>query len=200
MIENVNSLSYNNVQEMIERRGESVADEHNVEQLLEYAVKIGERKYDEERAKEEALISQASQMQTVFSIVTAVLYTVAAILADHRGNIPNLLFIISIPVITFTMGVSLVLSSIVHWRYKTKALPDLSELRKDTFESEQWKLLTNRMAQLKQYYQLLQTVQSEMCRLNNIRVKLIVGSIICFWVSAAEAFIAGIIALRFIIC
>ena len=65
-------------------------EEQGMVDLLEYALKIGERKYDEERDREDALISQASQMQTVFSIVTAVLLGAAAIFADHRGNIPTL--------------------------------------------------------------------------------------------------------------
>lgn len=41
-------------------------EEQGMVDLLEYALKIGERKYDEERDREDALISQASQMQTVF--------------------------------------------------------------------------------------------------------------------------------------
>ena len=61
-------------------------EEQGMVDLLEYALKIGERKYDEERDREDALISQASQMQTVFSIVTAVLLGAAAIFADHRGT------------------------------------------------------------------------------------------------------------------
>ena len=105
-------------------------EEQGMVDLLEYALKIGERKYDEERDREDALISQASQMQTVFSIVTAVLLGAAAIFADHRGNIPTLFFIISISIIIATIGASLVLSSIVQWRFKTQVLPDLSELRK----------------------------------------------------------------------
>ena len=173
-------------------------NESGMEALLEYALEIGERKYDEERAREEALISQASQMQTVFSIVTAVLFAVAAILADHRGGIPILFFKISIPVITATIGASLVLSSVVHWRFKTKALPDLSELRKYTFESPNWEILTGKtgkIAQQKQYYQLLQDVQTEKCKLNDRRVKLTIASIICFWASIGESIVAIIIGL-----
>ena len=112
-------------------------EEQGMVDLLEYALKIGERKYDEERDREDALISQASQMQTAFSIVTAVLLGAAAIFADHRGNIPTLFFIISISIIIATIGASLVLSSIVQWRFKTQVLPDLSELRKYTFESDE---------------------------------------------------------------
>ena len=51
-------------------------NEPGMDELLEHAVKIGERKYEETPAREEALISPASQMQTVSSIVTAVLFTV----------------------------------------------------------------------------------------------------------------------------
>ena len=40
-------------------------EEQGMVDLLEYALKIGECKYDEERDREDALISQAkSQMQT----------------------------------------------------------------------------------------------------------------------------------------
>lgn len=184
---------------LIGRWGETMADPQTIESLFEHAVKIGERKYDEEIAKEEALISQASQMQTVFSIVTAVLFAVATILVDHRGNIPKLFFIISITAITLTIGACLVLASFVHWRYKTNALPDLSELRKYTFESDEWESLTNKTAQLKQYYNLLQEVQAEKCRLNNKRVKLIIASIICFWISVAESFVSGVIAVILVI-
>lgn len=173
-------------------------EEQGMVDLLEYALKIGERKYDEERDREDALISQASQMQTVFSIVTAVLLGAAAIFADHRGNIPTLFFIISISIIIATIGASLVLSSIVQWRFKTQVLPDLSELRKYTFESEEWESITGKTAQQKQYYQLLQDVQTEKCRLNDRRVRLIIASIICFWASIAESVIAFIIGLYLI--
>ena len=173
-------------------------EEEGMEALLEHALRIAERKYDEERAREEALITQASQMQTVFSIVTAVLLGGASIFADHRGNIPTLFFIISISVITATIGASLVLSSIVQWRFKTNALPDLSVLRKYTFESEKWESITSKIAQQKQYYDLLQDVQSAKCKLNDKRVRLTVASIICFWVSIAESVAAFIIGLCFI--
>ena len=137
-------------------------------------------------------------MQTVFSIVTAVLLGAAAIFADHRGNIPTLFFIISISIIIATIGASLVLSSIVQWRFKTQVLPDLSELRKYTFESDEWESITGKTAQQKQYYQLLQDVQTEKCRLNDRRVRLIIASIICFWASIAESVIAFIIGLYLI--
>ena len=141
-------------------------EEQGMVDLLEYALKIGERKYDEERDREDALISQASQMQTVFSIAT--------------------------------IGASLVLSSIVQWRFKTQVLPDLSELRKYTFESDEWESITGKTAQQKQYYQLRQDVQTEKCRLNDRRVRLIIASIICFWASIAESVIAFIIGLYLI--
>lgn len=172
-----------------------MTDKEGMESLLDHAVKIAERKCDEERAREEALISQASQMQTVFSIVTAVLFAAAAILVDHRGNIPPLFFLIAIPLITATIGASLVLSSIVHWRFKTEALPDLSDLRKYTFESEHWDELTGKIAQQKQYYQLLQDVQAEQSKLNDRRIKLTMASTICFWVSIAESVAAFVVGL-----
>lgn len=166
-----------------------------MEELIEHTLKIAEIKYEEEKAREEALIAQASQMQTVFSIVTAVLLGVATILADHRGNIPTKFFIISFAIIIATISGSLVLSSIVHWRFKTKVLPDLSELRKYTFESDEWETLTDKIARQKQYYQLLQDAQEAKCRLNERRVKLTIASIICFWASIAESIAAFIIAI-----
>lgn len=90
------------------------------------------------------------------------------------------------------------LSSIVQWRFKTQVLPDLSELRKYTFESDEWESITGKTAQQKQYYQLLQDVQTEKCRLNDRRVRLIIASIICFWASIAESVIAFIIGLYLI--
>ena len=170
-------------------------EDQDMEGLMEHAVKIGERKYDEERAREEALIAQASQMQTVFSIVTVVLFGAAAIFADHRANIPTLFLIISIPVITTTIGASLVLSSIVQWRFKTTTLPDLSVLREYTFESKEWESITSKIAQQKQYYNLLQDVQTAKCKLNDKRVRLTIASIICFWASIAESVAAFIVGL-----
>lgn len=163
--------------------------------LYDFAVDLAEKKYAEEKEREESLIAQASQMQTVFSIVTGVLFVVLPICIEHRRNVPMKFFFISVAAISVTLLVSLILSSIVHWRYKTRVMPDVSTIEQVVLKGPDWQNIIKPEGRGKMYFDYLKVAQESKCKVNDRRVKLTIASIICFWCSIGEALISAIIAL-----
>ena len=178
-----------------EKRRESVQnDKTDAAVLYEFAVDLAEKKYTEEKEREESLIAQASQMQTVFSIVTGVLFVLLPICIEHRRNIPMKFFFISVAIVSVTLLASLILSSVVHWRYKTKVMPDVSTIEQIVLEGNDWQDILKPEGRGKMYFDYLKEAQESKCKVNDQRVKLIIASIICFWCSIGEALISAIIA------
>ena len=48
---------------------------------------LSELKYEAEEKREQNLIQQSSQMQTVFSFMTAAIFMAVPICIEHRGNL-----------------------------------------------------------------------------------------------------------------
>jgi len=66
-----------------------------LDEVLTFAKDHAKDALDEERRREDSIISQANSMQTVFAVVTAALFIVAQISYDYNGPFSyNYLFVI----------------------------------------------------------------------------------------------------------
>lgn len=140
-------------------------------------------KYDAEEKREQSLIQQSSQMQTVFSFLTAALFMATPICIEHRGVLPLRFFTLSISIITAFLLASLGLASIAQWRWKTKTFPDIKDMKAELLGSVDWRLLLVEYNRLNQWINLVAEVQNEKSKLNDRRVRLIMASMICFFLS-----------------
>lgn len=160
-----------------------------------YIKELADEKYASEVIQEANLIQQSSQMQTAFSFVTGAVFMAAPICIDNRGSVPLVFYMVSLSAITTCILVSLILASIAQWRWKRETFPDIDVIRSSVVDSTDWKKLTKEEYQLVQHVDLLAMVQKEKARLNERRVKLIMGSMIFFWISIACVVISFIVGL-----
>ena len=84
--------------------------------------------FSHELRREDAIIQQASQMQTAFSFVTAALFMVLPVVVENRGCLSYGFIIGAFASITFIMTLSLVFASIAQRRKKIKDYPNISSL------------------------------------------------------------------------
>lgn len=69
-------------------------------------------KYEAEEKREKNLIQQSSQMQTVFSFMTAAIFMAVPICIENRGPLSLNFFLVSISIIVLFLIASLVLASL----------------------------------------------------------------------------------------
>jgi len=160
-----------------------------------YIKELADEKYSAEERREDSLIQQSSQMQTIFSFITAAVFMAAPICLEYRGSLPLWFFLVSLSTITGCILVSLILASIAQWRWKTETFPDIEVLKNSIIGSDDWQKLTVEYNQLAQHIELLAKVQKEKSRLNDRRVKLIMGSMIFFWTSIVCVVISFVAAM-----
>ena len=163
-----------------------------------YIKKLADEKYSAEEKREANLVQQSSQMQTAFSFITAAVFMATPICLEYRGSLPLCFFLVSLSTITGCILVSLILASVAQWRWKTESFPDIDVLKESIIGSAEWQKLTEEYNQLAQHIDLLAKVQREKSRLNDRRVKLIMGSMIFFWISIACVFISFVVAMLLI--
>ncbi len=148
-----------------------------------YIKELADEKFASEERRETTLIQHSSQMQTAFSFITGAVFMAAPICIDNRGSMPLLFYLVSLSAIIACILLSLILASIAQWRWKTETFPDIDMIRNSVVESEDWEKLTEEQYQLIQHVDLLAKVQKAKARLNDRRVKLIMGSMVFFWIS-----------------
>ena len=152
-------------------------------------------KYDAEEKREQSLIQQSSQMQTVFSFMSAALLMVIPVCIQYRGNIELEFFLIAGSTVLGIMIVSLVLASIAQWRWRTETFPDIPQIKSFIINSEEWDKLLVEYNRIDQVVDLLGRVQTEKTRLNDIRVNLLTASMICFYIAVMFIVLFFIIAI-----
>lgn len=156
---------------------------------------LSQLKYDAEEKREQNLIQQSSQMQTVFSFMTAAIFMAVPICIEYRGALSLEFFLISTSIIVLFLVGSLVLASIAQWRWKTKTFPDVTEIKANVINSPDWEKFTVEYNQIDQWIDIISRVQAEKARLNNRRVALIISSMICFYCSISSVVISFIIGI-----
>jgi len=90
---------------------------------------IAKNKYEEEKKREESLITQASSMQTVFAVSSAALFMLLPVLISYRGNLSLVFFFINVSLVTASLVSSFVFATIAQWRFKIRVLPTEQDVR-----------------------------------------------------------------------
>ena len=166
-----------------------------IESQYGYIKELSLMKYDAEEKRKQNLIQQSSQMQTGFSFMTAALFMAIPICIEHRGVLSLTFFLVTASIICAFLIASLILASLAQWRWKTQALPDISVIRDSIINSNEWERLCIKHVQLAQLVDLIHQVQNHKATLNDRRVRLIMASMICFYLSVAAIVITFIIAI-----
>lgn len=166
-------------------------------ELLTALETIARNKYEEEKAREESLISQASNMQSVFAISTAALFMLLPILIDNRGSLELQLFFIFISIITAFLLVSLVFATLAQWRFKMLVLPEANSVISGVAEKLPDVLKDIRMLTAHNITQYT-TIQKNRAKYNRKRVIFVCISMCSFFLSilfCAIFFIVAVIKL-----
>lgn len=155
---------------------------------------LSQLKYEAEEKREQSLIQQASQMQTVFSFITAAVFMAVPVCMQYRGELSLKFFFLSTSFITTFILLSLIFASIAQWRWKTKSFPDIDVIKKSVIENPEWEKTLCEYNRIDQWIDLVAIVQKEKAKLNDRRVVLIMISMICFFCSVATIAISFIVA------
>lgn len=178
-------------------------DSESVDDLIttqyRYIKELSALKYESEEKREQNLIQQSSQMQTVFSFMTAAIFMAVPICIEYRGTLSLEFFLVSISIIVAFLIASLILASLAQWRWKTETFPDVIQIRDSVIDNPEWQKLTVEYNQISQWVDLIAKVQKEKAKLNGRRVWLIMASMICFYCSIFSVVISFIIGIAKII-
>jgi Flp pilus assembly protein TadB len=161
--------------------------------LFKHVKEIAQMKYDNELRREDSLIQQSGHMQTAFSFMTAALFMAAPVIVDNRGKLSFCFLLAVFSTIVAALLASLILASLVQWRYKKKDIDNVSEIEKDV--AKNWEYSKTEAQQLKRWVMLMGELQQSKAVLNERRVKFIMASMISFFVSIAFVIIWFIIAM-----
>jgi len=162
--------------------------------LLNHIKEIAKLKYESELKREDSLIKQSSQMQTVFSFMTGAIFMALTVIISNRGKLSLEFFLVAISCIMIFLLVSLVTASLAQQRKIQNTFPDVYDLEK--FVSDNWEDTMKESQRLKQWIDLVAKVQIEKSKLNNERVNYIRFSMGSFYgaiISIIFWFIVGII-------
>ena len=106
-----------------------------------------------------------------------------SIVLEYRGSLSLRFFIVAISSIVLFLLISLITSSMAQFRRKFDDFPDVRDIEKHV--EENWKSVLKKSQQLKQYVDLLGTVQKSKAKGNDSRVLLIRISMWSFMFSLA---------------
>ncbi|WP_444641142.1 hypothetical protein ACRQU7_12165 [Caproiciproducens sp. R1] len=147
-------------------------------------LKLGEnllqQKYNEELSREQSLLTQAAQMQTAFSVITAALFMLLPILIDNRGTLDLTFIFIFVSIITLFLLVSFVLALLAQWRFKIRTLSG-SDIQNNIIDSINELLSEEKIIVYKT--NLLKKLQTDRFKANEKRVFYITISMIAFYLS-----------------
>lgn len=148
--------------------------------VLNLSEKLAQQKYNEEMSREQSLLTQASQMQTAFSVITAVLFMLLPILIDKRGPIDLTLIFIFISIISLFLLISFIFALSAQWRFKIKTIIS-SEIQDDVIDNINE--LSSEEDVISFKINLLKNLHDEKFKINNKRVFYITLSIITSYLS-----------------
>lgn len=169
--------------------------EQKIVSQFHYIKELSLMKYDAEEKREQNLIQQSSQMQTAFSFMTAAIFMALPICIEFRGVLSLNFFLVSTSIISAFLIASLILASLAQWRWKTESLPDIEVIKDAILNNEKWESLCIEHFQIAQFIDLISRVQDHKAHLNNRRAKLIVASMITFYLSVSSIIISFIVAI-----
>lgn len=150
---------------------------------FEYLNEYAKIRFDSELRREEATIKQASQMQTAFSFVTAVLFMIASIVIEYGKSLSLTFFLIVFATITTALLLSLLFATIAQNRKISKNFADISafieymEKNEECFETEEQRL--------KYIIKAYGEIQEDKAEMNDKRINKIWISMIFFYIALA---------------
>lgn len=160
-----------------------------------YIKELAWLKYESEEKREQNLIQQSSQMQTVFSFMTAAIFMAVPICIEFRASLSLEFFLASSSSVVSFLIVSLLLASIAQWRWKTTTFPDVNEIKDCIINNPDWEKLTIEYNQIDQWVNVIGKVQKQRATLNDRRVYLIMASMLCFYCSIFSVVISFVIGI-----
>lgn len=195
----------NNIQQMgyctwgengLTKKEKKVQKKRNKQIEIQYRFikELAQQKYDDEIRREQNLIQQSSQMQTAFSFMTAAVFMAIPICIEYKGYLPLLFFYIGTSIIIGWLIVSLICASLAQWRWKTDTLDNIEEVKNSIIGSEEWKKYLTEYHRLGSWIDMMSKIQKSKNRINNLRVKLIIASMTCFYGALLSIVILFIIA------
>lgn len=105
--------------------------------MFQYLADMCKDIYETEVERENSLLQQASNMQAAFSFVTAGLFVIAQIVADHRGSgLTPLAMLIGFSAITGLLLASLWFATSAQKRYKHDGAPTIEHLLQKALDKE----------------------------------------------------------------
>ena len=164
--------------------------------LSNHMRKIAQMIYDAELRREDSLIQQSGQMQTAFSFTSAALFMVAAIIVEHRGVLTQGFLLLVFSSITAFLLLSLFFATMAQKREKREQFCSIKET-KEAIEKTYESIQTNAAKDL-QYINLLEKIQADLKRANDVKVLYIQKSMRAFFFSMALAVFYFVVALIFI--
>ena len=168
----------------------------NEEKLYEFIVNYEERIYANEERREDALVQQASHMQTAFSVLSTVILMVAAIVIDHRGKLSLEYLLATFSVICSTLLSSLFCATKAQKRYSRKSFQRADGFHVDALNERG--LLETRIQKYDYISRTYAVLHPSLRDVNEKRVRWIVRSMTLFQIAlvmCALAFVISIILL-----
>lgn len=138
-------------------------------------------KYNSEIQRQDSLIKQSSQMQTMFSIITAAIFMVVPIMIEYRGQIKINYIFSAISTIIFCMLLSLVTSSLAQLRYKYAMLDDIEILNEGI--AENYETFKCSKVRIQHKVDILSVIQKRLTLVNDKRAFFISISFYFFYAS-----------------
>ena len=183
-----------------EHQDEQFSSDHDlISPQYRHIKELATLKYEAEEKREQGLIQQSSQMQTVFSFMTAALFMAVPICIEYRGMLSLKFFLVSISLISVFLLLSLILASLSQWRWKTHTFPDIKVIKDSVLSDIEWQKLLIEHHRIDQWIELVGRIQSEKAKLNDRRVKFIIASMISFYGAVTTIAVSFIIAIIFMI-
>lgn len=163
-----------------------VEETHIENEILLKLEAYARSKYEEELKREESLINQASNIQTVIAVASAALFMLLPILMSNRGNLSLLFIFINTSLITISLIFSLLFATLAQWRFNVFVLPKehLVQEHLATLINDNAILIDNVLNRIiSSNIELYNEVQEDRERSNNKRVKRIKISMYSFFLS-----------------
>jgi hypothetical protein len=146
-------------------------NEKRAVELLGHIKELAKLKFDSEEKREQSLLNQSSQMQTIFSFVSVTLLMLLPICAGGRSTIPTWFYFLATATTLLPLFLSLLFASIAQWRWKKKSFPDIDDLYR--FFEEKYEEAESESQRLKQWITLVGDVQKSTASTNDRRIHLI---------------------------
>lgn len=180
-INNASSKTHEKNNSEIGKRGDEL-DEREKQAVLLYAhlKELAIFKYEAELQREDSLVRQSGQMQTVFAFMSAAIFMATPVLLEYRGILTLDFFLLSVSSVMLFLLISLTLASLIQFRRKHKGLPNIEDIEKEV--ETNWEKVLNESQKLKQYVILLGEIQKSKTETNDKRVLFIkasMGSFMC---------------------